>query len=189
MKISKEQVAENRIRILDASARMFREHGFEAVTIAEVMAAAGLTHGAFYGYFSSKDDLIAHTLAHVLNPSEGKPALAVNIKDFAEYYLRTEHRDHPGSGCIVAALGAETVRGSDEARKVFTESVRRQIANFSKSTNGKTEEERRQAAIAAWSAMVGAMIISRVVNDKELSDQVLGDTLAWLNGVGAGVKH
>ena len=57
MKISKEQVAENRLRILDAAARMFRERGFEGVTVAEVMNAAGLTHGAFYGYFTSKDDL------------------------------------------------------------------------------------------------------------------------------------
>ena len=72
MKVSREQVAENRRRILDAASRLFRGNGFEAVTVAEVMKAAGLTHGGFYGYFKSKDDLIAETLAHAL--AAGSPS-------------------------------------------------------------------------------------------------------------------
>ncbi|MBS1181573.1 MAG: transcriptional regulator [Proteobacteria bacterium] len=79
MKVSREQMAENRVRILDATSRLFREKGFEAVTVADVMKAAGLTHGGFYGHFASKDDLVAQSLAHSLKASTGK---AVDLPAF-----------------------------------------------------------------------------------------------------------
>jgi TetR/AcrR family transcriptional repressor of nem operon len=180
MKISKEQVAENRIRILDAAARMFRENGFEGVTVAEVMNAAGLTHGAFYGYFLSKDDLIAQAFAHVLTPQAGKPALPEDLMEFAATYLSPEHRDDPGSACLFSSIGSEAVRASDEARHTLTESVRKQVENFSRSAPGKTAKERRQAAVASWAAMIGTVLLARIVDDSELSDQLLSDTRAWL---------
>ena len=79
MKVSREQVAENRRMILDAAGRLFRERGFEAVTVAEIMQAAGLTHGGFYGYFTSKDDLIAQALAEALANS------SIRADDLAGY--------------------------------------------------------------------------------------------------------
>ena len=185
MKISKEQVAENRIRILEVGARLFRERGFEGVTVSDVMTAAGLTHGAFYGYFASKDDLIACTMKHDLTPGEGRAALPTDLKEFAAYYLSQYHRDNASGGCMFAALGSEAVRGPDGARHAMTESVKRQIDKFSKTAPGETEEERKRAAIVSWSAMIGAMVVARVVDDPALSDQFLQETKAWL---GAGDK-
>ena len=105
MKISKEQVAENRQAVLDAAATLFRERGFEGVTVAEIMKAAGLTHGAFYGHFASKDDLITQTCTHALAPFSAEDAPVVGIMDFADYYLSAGHRDDPGQGCIFSSLG------------------------------------------------------------------------------------
>ncbi|ABR90581.1 transcriptional regulator, TetR family [Janthinobacterium sp. Marseille] len=180
MKISKEQVAENRQAVLDAAATLFRERGFEGVTVAEIMKAAGLTHGAFYGHFASKDDLITQTCTHALAPDLAEDAPTVGMMDFAEYYLSAGHRDDPGQGCLFPSLGTEAVRASDATRHTLTESIRRRIDNFSQTTAGKTAVERRQAAAGGWAAMVGAVMLSRLVDDKELSDQVLADTLAWL---------
>src|SRR5882762_4442654 len=98
MKVSREQVAENRRRILEAASRLFRERGFDAVSVAEVMKAAGLTHGGFYGYFKSKDDLIAQTLAELINRGQ------VGDRDLAQYaaaYLAPEHRTNLAGGCAV----------------------------------------------------------------------------------------
>jgi TetR/AcrR family transcriptional repressor of nem operon len=180
MKISKEQVAENRIRILDAAARMFRERGFEGVTVAEVMNAAGLTHGAFYGYFTSKDELIAQAFAHVLTPQAGKPALPEDLMEFAALYLSAGHRDCPGGACLFSSLGTEAARASGEARHMLTDSVRRQIEKFSHSAPGRTAKERRQAAVGSWAAMIGTVLLARVVDDAALSDQLMADTSAWL---------
>jgi TetR/AcrR family transcriptional repressor of nem operon len=176
MKISKEQVAENRKRILDAAARLFRERGFEGVTVAEIMQAAGLTHGAFYGHFESKDDLIAQSCAHIL----GRGDLRAGLVDFAAYYLSAPHRDNPGGACLFSTLGTEAVRASVETRHALTESVRRQVRTFSESAPGSTADERRQAAVGSWAAMIGALLLARVVDDPVLSDQLMADTRAWL---------
>src|SRR5450830_148098 len=152
MKISKEQVAENRAHILEAAGRMFRERGFERVTVAEIMRAAGLTHGAFYGHFTSKDELIAQAFAHILTPplSSAASSLPEDMGEFAKFYLKAEHRDEPGVGCMFATLGTESARASADVRHTMTESVRRQITLFSKSAPGTTPVERRQAATAGW---------------------------------------
>jgi TetR/AcrR family transcriptional repressor of nem operon len=180
MKISREQVAENRKLILDAAARMFRERGFEGVTVAEIMKAAGLTHGAFYGHFTSKDDLLAQSFAHVLAPYSGADAPAIDLAKFADGYLSHEHRDDLGNACLFSSLGQETMRASDDARNTMTESARRQIKNFSNSAPGANETERRQTATGHWAAMIGAVTLSRLVNDPALADQMLEDVRVWL---------
>ncbi|MBX9800327.1 MAG: TetR/AcrR family transcriptional regulator [Burkholderiaceae bacterium] len=181
MKITREQVAENRQAILDAAATLFRERGFEGVTVAEVMKAAGLTHGGFYGHFASKDDLIAQTCAHVLTPFRAENAPVVSIMDFAANYLSGQHRDNPGEGCIFPSLGTEAVRSSEATRHALTENVKYRIENFAQTAQGKTAEERRQVATGAWATMVGAVMLARLVDDPALSEQVLTDTLAWLD--------
>src|SRR5215217_1833227 len=100
MRVSREQMVENRHRILDAASRLFREKGFDAVSVAEVMKAAGLTHGGFYGHFRSKDDLIAHAIRH----AEGSQSATDDIGAWIDAYLSTPHRDHPELGCPTAAL-------------------------------------------------------------------------------------
>lgn len=178
MKVSREQVTENRRKILDAASRLFRERGFEAVTVAEVMKAAGLTHGGFYGHFKSKDDLIAQTLAHVL-PADA--SAEVNLARYAAAYLAPRHRDDLSGGCPTAGLAAETIRQSPDARAAMTCGLKHQIEIFARTAPGETEAERRRAAIGAWSAMVGAVILARISDDPALSDEVLEETRAWIS--------
>jgi TetR/AcrR family transcriptional repressor of nem operon len=182
MKVSREQVAQNRRLILDAAARLFRERGFDDVTVAEVMSAAGLTHGGFYGHFASKDDLIAKALAHVLaGGGADEPALA----DYALAYLTQRHRDEPATGCPVAALGAEAGRQSPAVRAAMTEGLKRQIERLSAGAPGESAAARRQAAIGSWAAMVGAMVLARFTDDPTLSGEVLAQTRAWIDKAGA----
>ncbi|MDE1172265.1 MAG: helix-turn-helix domain containing protein [Parvibaculaceae bacterium] len=178
MKVSREQVETNRRRILEAAGRLFREKGFEAVTVAEIMKAAGLTHGGFYGHFKSKDDLIAQTLAHLLSST---PAAEADLASYAKAYLTPARRDDLAHGCPMAGLASESIRQTPEARDVMAEGLRRQIGRLSRHAPGATEAEKRQAATASWAAMVGAMILSRLSDDPQLADEVLADTSAWID--------
>jgi len=182
MKVSREQVAENRRKILEAAGRLFRARGFEAVTVSEVMKAAGLTHGGFYGHFASKDDLIAQTLAHVVAATS--PAEA-DLARYAERYLAPGHRDDVAGGCPTAALGAETIRQPPAARAALTAGLRRQIEVLSEGAPGREAAEKRRAAIGSWAAMVGAVILARLSDDPRLSDEVLAETRAWIADRGA----
>jgi TetR/AcrR family transcriptional regulator, transcriptional repressor for nem operon len=178
MKVSREQFAENRVRILDAAARLFRERGFEGVSVAEIMQAAGLTHGGFYGHFASKDDLIAQAAAKLLNPpDDGTP---IDFADYAATYLSLAHRDDPGTGCLFGALGSESARASPETRRVLTQAVERQILRLAESVPGDSEAARRREAILSWSAMIGALTLARLVDDPALSEELLRETRARL---------
>ncbi len=179
MKVSREQVGENRRKILEVAGRLFREHGFEAVTVAEIMKAAGLTHGGFYGYFASKDALIAAALADVLASGAGPSA---GLAAYAAKYLSRRHRDNPAAGCPVAALAAETIRQRGGARAEMTAALKRQIEQLSPVAPGDDPTQKRRAAIGGWAAMVGAMILARVCDDPALSGEVLDQTRAWLEG-------
>lgn len=176
MKVSREQVAENRRNILEAAARLFRARGFEDVTVAEVMKAAGLTHGGFYGYFTSKDDLIAQTLAHALAAQTVKG----DLDGYAAFYLRQRHRDDAAEGCAFAALGAETVRQAPDARAAMTTGLRDQIERLANAAPSGDAAEARQTAIGSFAAMVGGMILARLVDDPKLSDEILEQTRDWI---------
>jgi TetR/AcrR family transcriptional regulator, transcriptional repressor for nem operon len=179
MRVSREQVAENRRKILDAAGRLFRARGYDAVTVADVMKAAGLTHGGFYGHFASKDELIAETLAHVLTPDT---TAGHDLAAFAAGYLTPGHRDDLAGGCAVAALGGETIRQAPGARAAMTEGLRRQLERLSRSAPGDTDAARRREAIGSWAAMVGAVVLARVSDDPRLADEILAETSAWLRG-------
>lgn len=177
MKVSREQMEQNRTRILAAASRLFREKGFEAVSVAEVMKAAGLTHGGFYGHFSSKDDLIAQALTQAYQPAEDSQ---FDFEVFLGRYLSTLHRDNPANGCPTAGLAAETRHQGVEARAAIAEGLRMQIARISEALPSGTTGERRRVAIGSWSAMVGALILARSVDDSNLSEEVLEQTHAWI---------
>ncbi len=177
MKVSREQVAENRQKILDAASRLFRAQGFDAVTVVDVMKAAGLTHGGFYGYFKSKDDLIAQTLTYVT--AQGARADS-DLERYAASYLSPAHRDDLAGGCPIAALGAETVRQTPEARAAMAEGLRKQIERFAASSPQPDAAIVRRNAIGSYAAMVGAVILARLTQDPTLSDEMLDQTHAWI---------
>ena len=177
MRVSREPVLENKRTILEAASRLFRERGFESVTVTDVMNSAGLTHGGFYGYFRSKDDLIAQVLSEVLKPAKVPP---VDLAALAEQYLSPAHRDNFGCGCPVAALASETIRGPGGARAAMTAGLRHQIESLSRVAPGPDKAHKRRAAIGSWAAMVGALILARMSDDSGLSEEVLSETRAWL---------
>jgi TetR/AcrR family transcriptional repressor of nem operon len=178
MKVSREQMAENRCRILEVASRLFRDKGFDAVSVAEVMKAAGLTHGGFYGHFSSKDDLIAQTLAHVLAADSGGGG---DFRAFVDAYLSPRHRDNAAGGCPTAGLAADIRHQTQAARSALTEGLRSQIDCISKALPELDPADRRRAAIGSWAAMVGAVILARAIEDPVLSDEVLEQTRAWVD--------
>ena len=178
MKVSREQVAENRRTIVDAAGRLFRERGFDAVTVAEIMQAAGLTHGGFYGYFKSKDELIAAALGAAMTRTTTGPL--GDLATYAADYLSPHHRDDLAGGCPTAALAPETIRLAGGARTEVTTGIRQQIERFSRIAPGRTAAQRRRAAIGSWAAMVGAMILARASDDPALADELLDETRAWL---------
>lgn len=177
MKVSREQMAENRSRILTEAGRLFREKGFEAVSVAEVMKAARLTHGGFYGHFRSKDDLIAQAIGH----ATGSQSATDGIDAWIDAYLSRLHRDHSGLGCPTAALAGLMRQQAPEARASMAQVLAGQIDNLADAMPGADAAERRLAAIGSWSAMVGALILARSIDDTALSDELLSKTRAWID--------
>jgi TetR/AcrR family transcriptional regulator, transcriptional repressor for nem operon len=177
MKVSREQVAINRQSILEAASRLFRERGFDAVTVADVMGAAGLTHGGFYGYFESKDALIAATLEHIVSQ---KREPVTDLARRAARYLAPSHRDDVAEGCVYAALGADVVRQTPEARAALADALPAIIDRLSSSIGERSDGDSRKQAIACWSAMVGALILSRITNNKKFSAEILSETRKWI---------
>jgi TetR/AcrR family transcriptional repressor of nem operon len=178
MKITKEQVARNRECLLEAAARLFRERGFDGVSVAEITRAAGLTHGVFYGHFASKDDLIAKAFETVLAQElSNSTAFKGDLAGYAEGYLSTLHRDNPGASCLYATLGTEAVRGPAPVRHALTEGLRRRLDLF---TGEAAASERRQV-VAGYAAIVGALLLSRIVDDPDLSQEILEQTRLALN--------
>jgi TetR/AcrR family transcriptional repressor of nem operon len=178
MKVTRERMAQNRQKILDAASGLFRERGFDSVTVADVMNAAGLTHGGFYGHFTSKDALIAEAMAHTFGNIDSAPDM--DLAAYATDYLSPHHRNNCASGCPVSSLGTELPRQSEAARNVATAGVASLIEGFAKNTAGDTAEERRREAIGSYAAMVGAVVLARLSAGTPLSDEILAKTREWI---------
>jgi TetR/AcrR family transcriptional repressor of nem operon len=188
MKVSREQAAQNRERILEAAARLFRERGFDGIGVADLMKEAGLTHGGFYGHFSSKEELMAEASARALTNTfallreqaeraSGDPLAAV-----ASSYLNGRHRDDPGAGCLLAALGPDVSRQGQAVRRTVTDYVRSAVDLLTQLAPGKSKAARRQKAISAYATLVGTMIMARAVDNRALSQEILDAGLASVKG-------
>lgn len=166
-----------RRHILDVASAQFRESGIAAVGLAGIMSEAGLTNGAFYTHFASKEDLVREVLTDALIRREARHkanlengvALETTIRD----YLSTRHRDHAGTGCPTAALVAEIARHPKATRDAFTDKVSDIITLMAEQIRQGSAEERRRKAITVYATMVGALQLARAVNDKQLSDEIL----------------
>ena len=177
MKVSREQAAENRARVIEVAGRLFREKGFDGVGVADIMRGAGLTHGGFYGQFASKDDLAAQACAQTLDRSvarwrrlaTGEDPLAAIVAS----YLAPNHRNAPGTGCALSALSADAVRRPDAVRSVFTQALQSFAGILTRVAPGASRAARRRKALATMAGLVGAVILSRAVNDADLSDEIL----------------
>jgi TetR/AcrR family transcriptional regulator, transcriptional repressor for nem operon len=184
VRVTREQAAANREKILEVAGALFRERGFDGIGVADIMKRAGLTHGGFYGHFASKDDLAAEITARVLGRSGWMERLTSTEKpSFAEvvrHYLSPPHRDDPGGGCLFAALGSDIVRQPRSVRRAFTEGLRLRVDALGRLVPGRSAAVRRQQAIATMAGLVGALILSRAVDDPKLSDEILEAAAASL---------
>ena len=132
MKVTKAKAAENRAAIVAAASRLFRERGFDGVGVAEIMQAAGLTHGGFYGNFASKDALAAEACAcsfaqSAARATPGSGATGDDLAAYLDVYLSELHRDHPADGCPVAAYVTEVAHQDDAVQAEFTAGVARLV--------------------------------------------------------------
>lgn len=189
-------------RIVDITAARIREAGTTAPSVAEIMQAAGLTHGGFYKHFDSRDDLIAEAVQRTFAESQEATAAAVEgaadpLSAFVDWYVSAEHRDNPGSGCGVVALGGEVPRADARVRAAYTEQVKRYLAQLeqllgdagAQGDEGDEGDERdgpaadpdpRRQATVMLSTLVGAVLVARAVDDPVLSDEIIGEVRAAL---------
>jgi TetR/AcrR family transcriptional repressor of nem operon len=175
--VTREQAAAHREKILDVAGTLFREHGFDGIGVADIMKRAGLTHGGFYGHFASKDDLAAEITARVLGREGWMQRLTgtanPSFGDVVRSYLRPRHRDDAGHGCLFAALAADVKRQPRSVRHAFTEGLRGRVEALQKLLAGRSAAARREKALATMAGLVGALILSRAVDDPALSDEIL----------------
>jgi TetR/AcrR family transcriptional repressor of nem operon len=177
MRVSKEQAAENRERILNAAARLMRERGIAGVGVDALTEAAGMTHGSLYSQFGSKERLVEEAVAHAIMAKGREIPEQFALRDYVSEYLSAEHRDTPGSGCPFAPLVCEMPRQSKGVRERFTAGVRSTIALLSsRMGSGLKQRQRDDKALATIASLVGALVLARAVNDPKLSDDILRAT-------------
>jgi TetR/AcrR family transcriptional regulator, transcriptional repressor for nem operon len=166
-----------RQHIIDVASRQFRGHGVAAVGLAGIMSDAGLTNGAFYTHFDSKEDLVQAVLANALDRREERlRAVAADnagLETMIQDYLSSRHRDRPDDGCPTAALVAEVARHPKATRDAFTAKVSTFIELIATQISAGSAEARRRNAVAIYGIMVGTLQLARAVNDKKLSDEIL----------------
>ena len=180
MKTSKANVEANREKLLAAASEGFRKHGFDGVKVSDVMKAAGLSHGGFYTYFESKDDLMAQACAASLERQAGRLRAAkgdkkAELQAYISRYLSTKNRDEPGQACLFPALAADVARQTEPVRRVFSEGVEDYLNALAVLSDSG---EARAKAITLLSTLVGAMVLARAVEDEALSDEILTTAMA-----------
>lgn len=165
MRKSKEETAESRRRILDAAARLYREQGFDGVGVADIMEAAGMTHGGFYRHFPSKEALIGEAMSEVfayradrLTPTGGTGGIEL-VREYVRTYLTEGHLDTPSGGCPIAAVGSEAAHVGGVVSSAFNDGIE-QLVNRVAAALGDSEDDRAQA-LRLLSTMVGAVVVAR----------------------------
>jgi len=181
MRKSKAETAKTRQRIVEVASEAIRSRGIEATGVAEIMAAAGLSHGGFYRHFDSKEQLVTEAIAlsrrdyfaQTLTAAEqGPEALMKHLQE----YVAPAHRDDIGSGCPLAANGSELVRSDSTTRHNATEALRVWFEKTAPYMRSQDDQGKTDLAISVVTNMIGALTMSRMVDDPALSDQILEAT-------------
>jgi TetR/AcrR family transcriptional repressor of nem operon len=181
LKVTKEKVTENRAALVQAAGRLFRERGIDGVGVAEISNKAGLTHGALYAQFPSKEALAAEAFASALKPGlekmaadrAGRPATLANLLDD---YLSFDHRDNLAAGCPMSASASEVARQDKVFCERFAEGYEQLVALIERLLGASpVKADDRQRALAMMAAMIGGLAASRAVAkaDPKLSNQIL----------------
>jgi len=179
MRVSRIQAAENRQTVINVASRLFRERGFDGIGLKDLMEAAGLTQGAFYKQFASKDDLAAQASRRALESAFGRWSAAAhaNPKDplgaVIAFYLSMAHREERGDGCPVVALGSDAARQGVHVKASFEAGIKKYLEMLGGWIGEPDGGDSSGKAMAILSTMVGALVLSRAVNNKLLSKRFL----------------
>lgn len=177
-RVSKQQMERHREEIISVSSALFRERGLNGVSVNDLMAAAGLTHGGFYGHFNSKDDLAAIASRKAFDDSRARWEAMPGHRDLhalVEHYLSADHRDGVQGGCAIAALASDIARESPDkpVRNVWLEGVKGMLAMLESVSDCGDEAQRRQQALMQLALLTGALTLARATSGDGLSDEFL----------------
>jgi TetR/AcrR family transcriptional repressor of nem operon len=175
MGYSQAQKAEHREQLLANASQRIRAGGFESISVAALMKTAGLTHGGFYGHFKSRDALLVEALQRALIDGEASarrsaPTAKRGFADIVRGYLSKRHRKSPESGCAIATLVTDVARADANTRRLMEKHIN---AFIDKMANTMSDD--RQRARLAVSAMVGAVMLSRVMTNEREADALIAD--------------
>ena len=192
MRVSRAQAEENHQAVINAASKLFREHGFDGIGLKDLMKGAGLTQGGFYKQFASKEDLIAQASGRAMEMATRRwsEAVAKNpdapLEAVTAFYLSPEHLGEMGEGCPMVALGADAARQGPEVRARFEVGVREHLRMLTEMTGAAGDNQPSDKAIAALSLMVGALTLSRAVNDEALAHGLLEAAARQVRDIAAG---
>ena len=180
MRYSREHKLETHARIVKKASVRLREKGAHGIGVADLMKEAGLTHGGFYAHFDSREALVIEAFTHAMDRSterwrelaegtrpEKRLAAVVNT------YLTPLHRDDPGHGCAIPALGAEIARENSKTRRVFAGRLEQMIDVLAKQIQGVPRTAARKKAMSALATMMGTLVMARIAGTGDFSDQIL----------------
>ncbi|WP_291867655.1 TetR/AcrR family transcriptional regulator [Bradyrhizobium sp.] len=180
MRYSKEHKLETHARIVKKASVRLREKGAHGIGVADLMKEAGLTHGGFYAHFDSREALVIEAFAYAMDRSTErwrKLAEVTPPKDrmatIVENYLTPLHRDDPGHGCAITALGAEVSRESPKTRKAFAAKLEQMVDMLAEQIPELPRKAARKQAMAATATMVGTLMLARIAGSGQLSDEIL----------------
>jgi TetR/AcrR family transcriptional regulator, transcriptional repressor for nem operon len=193
MGYSQAQKAESKRRVLEVASRQIRENGIEALGVADCMRSAGLTHGAFYGHFASRDALIVEALEHALHESEKRMAsperAAQNahktpLASIVEAFISEYHAKNPGGGCALCAIAGEARHASADVKAL----LRRYVEQLASRIANAIGEGGEQASLGIVATIVGAITLARTVDDDELAKSILASSLALVMTQDSGAR-
>ncbi|TGN50447.1 TetR/AcrR family transcriptional regulator [Paracoccus liaowanqingii] len=179
MRVSRVQAEVNRQSVINVASQLFRQHGFDGIGLKDLMAGAGLTQGAFYKQFASKNDLAVHASARAMQASLERWSDAASgnpehpLAAVVAFYLSKGHRDELQDGCPIVALSADAARQGPEVKASFEKGIGDLLELVQSWMTPHDDLEARARAMAAMSTMVGAVLLSRSVNDPIMADQFL----------------
>jgi len=176
MRVSREQADANRERIIETAGLLFREKGFNGIGLNDLMQAAGLTRGGFYGHFTSKQELAVLASQRALDENIGYwhkcTANPQPLRKLVRFYLSHAHRNSSDRACTLATLGADAARGSLELKTAFAEGIERFLAILAPLMEAEDDATSRQQAIAALSMMVGGILLSRATGKRSQTREI-----------------
>jgi len=174
-----EEKQETRQRIIAAASRLVRQEGIAGLKVADVMAAAGLTHGAFYAHFADKSELIEAAFYEAFDHRENwigsarKRPPEERLSHLLNTYLTPKHRDTPEQGCAFAALAREFAQAGGEFPKAFEGELGISIEHLIELLSEENGDDAKQTAMGVLSLCVGGMVLARAVDNPKLSNEVL----------------